>query len=358
MRRVSARCVKPGMVLGRAVYDSRGNLLFEAGVKMGVDALRSLTIQGVREVLVEDWRVRDVPVQPLVAPNTEAEAAQALRQLMTESRGDSALDELLVKQLERPLHVMMQSLFPEVIGEVNVAGCSSPDDFKYFRPVKVAEMSLLMGKRSGYKPLALLSLGMSALLMDVGLILLPGDALEKEEFLQAESRDARRHPELGAAILGKGGGFGPDVVQAVLQHHERWNGSGYPRGLTSASISLSARIIAIADAYYELVSERPGRRAYLPHEAAEFVMAYSGDLFDPDLVWIFARQVPLYPTGVAVKLNTGAIGIISDGNSGHIGRPVVRICYDSRLQEVSKPYDINLADAQFQHVLVVQVLDY
>ena len=357
MRRVSAKCVKPGMVLGRAVYDSRGNLLFEAGAKMGVDSLRSLTIQGVREVLVEDWRVSDVPVQPLVAPNVESEAVQALRQLMTESRGASTLDELLVKQLERPLHVMIQNLFPEVIGEVNVAGCTSPDDFMYFRPVKVAEMSFLMGKRAGYKPLALLSLGLAALLMDVGFILLPSGALEKEESLQRESRDVQKHPELGATILSRSGGFGPDVVQAVLQHHERWNGSGYSHGLRGKDICLSARIIAIADAYYELVSERPGRKAYLPHEAAEYVMAYSGDLFDPDLVGIFARQVPLYPTGVAVKLNTGAVGIITDGNSGHIGRPVVRICYDSRLHAV-EPYDINLANSDFQHVLVVQVLDY
>ncbi len=151
------------------------------------------------------------------------------------------------------------------------------------------------------------------------------------------------------------GRFEPEVIRAVLEHHERWDGSGYPQRLKGEEISPYARLIAIADTYYELVSRRPDRPAYMPHEAVEFILAYSGELFDPELVQMFARVVPLYPTGTTVELSTGELGIISNANLGHIGRPVVRICFDAKSRIVRRPYDINLAEAQYQRRLIIAV---
>ena len=81
-----------------------------------------------------------------------------------------------------------------------------------------------------------------------------------------------------------------------MQHHERWNGTGYPTGCAGKDISLFARILAIADTYYELVSVRENRDLFMPHEAVEYIMAYGGERFDPEWVGLFARQVPIYPT--------------------------------------------------------------
>ena len=96
----------------------------------------------------------------------------------------------------------------------------------------------------------------------------------------------------------------------------------------------------------------------MPHQAVEFIMAYAAELFDPDLVQLFARQIPIYPTGVTVKLNTGEVGIVSDANLGHIGRPVVRVCFDDEQREVAEPYDLDLSDPDHQDRLVSQVMDY
>ena len=87
-------------------------------------------------------------------------------------------------------------------------------------------------------------------------------------------------------------------------------------------------------------------------------MAYSGEMFDPELVRLFTRLVPLYPTGVMVNLNTGEMGIISDSKPGFIGRPVVRICYDKHLKELAKPYDIDMAESEHQHRLITNVVEY
>ena len=134
-----------------------------------------------------------------------------------------------------------------------------------------------------------------------------------------------------------------EVARAVCQHHERWDGSGYPYGLKKSEICHFAQIIAITDIYCAMRSERPGRKAYLSHETMEYIMAYSGDQFNPKLVEIFVKQVPCYPTGLNVKLNTGEVGIVSNANIGLIGRPVVRICYDENLKKQKQPYDIDLS---------------
>jgi HD-GYP domain-containing protein (c-di-GMP phosphodiesterase class II) len=225
--------------------------------------------------------------------------------------------------------------------------------------VKVAGLSLLMGKLLGYDRVELASLGAAALLKDVGYIRLPpGVADGPQGPEEGELSQVREHPSQGAEILGQSEDLGPEVIQAVLQHHERWDGGGYPNGLVGPEISSFARIVSIADSYYDLVSVRPWRPALMPHEAIEYVMAYSGEMFDPELVRLFARQVPLYPTGIMVELNTGEVAFVTDANVGHIGRPMVRICYDRNEAEEKNPYDVDLSDPRHQGQLIVRVLEY
>ncbi|MBF8267304.1 MAG: putative metal-dependent phosphohydrolase, hd subdomain [Dehalococcoidia bacterium] len=356
MRRIGARHARPTMVLGRAVYDSQGRKLFDQGTSLTEDSLTTLAVYGVREVLIEDPRVADVPVQPLVAPEVEAEAVQALQQLLTEYAGDGSIAEPLVEQLRKPIYSMVRELFPEVIGEVNVAGCTSWEESRFVRPVKAAVLALLMGRRVGLGLVELGYLGLASALMDVGLMTPSQEAAPPGP--PEASPGFRTHPQRSAAILGLSQRLGPNVVSIVLQHHERWDGSGFPKGLRGGDICLSARILAMADTYYELVSGTGGQRALPPHEAAEFIMAYSGELFDPQLVQLFARQVPLYPTGITVRLSTGEVGIVSDANLGHIGRPVVRILFDASLRPLQHPQDVDLAEKGQQGRLIVQVVDY
>ncbi len=358
MRRIAAKYARPGMVIGRRVYDSAGNLMFDQNDILGKDCSMLMTIHGVKEVLVEDFRVADVPVQPLIAPELEAEAAQTLHQLLTESAGSATIDDTLLEQVEKPIYAMTRDLFRDVVGEINAAGCFSPDDFVNFRPVKVAGASLLMGRKAGLRMIELASLGLAALLMDVGYVCAPGLQVKPGPLTEQEKELVRTHPDVGARLLERYQRFSAEVGKTVRHHHERLDGSGYPAGLRGDAISTPARILAITDSYYELVSERPGQHALLPHQAIEFIMAYSGELFDPGLVQLFSRTVPLYPAGTTVKLSTGEVGIISNGNPGHIGRPVVRICSDSAHIPLTNPFDIDLSRAEFQDRLIVEAMEY
>ena len=358
MRRVSGKFAKPGMVLGRPVYDSNGFIMFDMKTKLLAEDVQKLALLEVAEVIVEDPRVDDVPVMPLIPPELEAQATQALRQLLTENDDPDRIHPVLLSELEKPIMGMVRELFPDCLGEPSSIGSTTDADYRLGRPVRAAGLCLLLGRKAGMKALELGAVGLAAVLMEVGTVALPPGTLEQSDWvLGTEPDDFRRHPELGAAILDRSG-RAEAVVRAVGEHHERWDGSGYPKGLKGDEISYGARILAIADAYFEMVSSRATRPGFPAQEAVEFVMAGAGDLFDPELVATFVHEVPLYPTGVTVKLNTGEFGIVSDGNVGFVGRPTIRICVSEDGRRVTNPYDLDLTEPENHGRLVVKVLEY
>jgi HD-GYP domain-containing protein (c-di-GMP phosphodiesterase class II) len=363
MLRISARYAKPGMVLRRPVYDNAGILLFDPLTTLDEGRIEKLVVYGVSELIVDDPRVEDVPVQPLVAPEIEAEAVRALRDLLSESRGERSLHDLLVKALSKPLVSMAREFFPDCVGEPNVAGTTRQEDYATVRPVKVASMALLLARKTGSTMLQLADLGMAAALMDVGVVLLSEANLARFDPIQGPMNgrldpSTSLHPAAGAALAQSSSLVTAEAATAIAQHHERWDGSGYPNGLKGEEISRYARILAITDAYFDLVSSHGGHKALAPNQAAEYIMAYSGELFDPALVQVFMTEVPLYPNGVTVRLSTGEIGIVADVNIGYVGRPIVRVVSDERGRNIRTPYDMNLADQENQGRLIVQVMDY
>ncbi len=363
MRRISMQYAQPGMVLGAAIYDSYGNLLLEQGTRLTLDNVAALGRLSSGEMFFDDRRVDDVPVTPLIPARIEGDAARKLHTLLAEAKaavadsgGQKRID---VNPAEKAAYSMVEQLFPVVLGEVNACGCFSLRDYNQVHPVQTAALSILMGRKADLGEVELSRLALAAMLENIGYVALAGGMMEEPAALtQLETHEVHQHAQYGYQILTDHTIAPAEVAQTVLEHHERYDGNGYPRGLKGDAISVFARVIAIADTYYALVSRRPHRQSHLPHEAIEFIMAYSGELFDPDLVRLFTKLMPLYPTGVMVNLNTGEMGIVSDARAGLIGRPTIRICYDKHLKEISRPFDMDLADSEHQHRLVTGVVEY
>jgi HD-GYP domain-containing protein (c-di-GMP phosphodiesterase class II) len=384
MRRISAKYAKPTMLLGRPLYDCFGKLLVKEGTRLTSSQIASLDEAGVAELFILDRRVDDVAVWPLITPELEGSIAVSLKQALQKaahiiSSGKAQMLDLTA--LRQGVFEMVQQLFPVAMGEPVVVGCHSIKDYDFVQPVKVASLSLLIGKGAGLGQTELINLGMAALLQNVGYATMPQGILDKEGSLtEAELAVVHKHPSFGAEIIKRYGQGAEEISLIIRQHHERWNGSGYPGAMRQRAICHGARILAITDSVVALVSKRPHRGSILPreaqefvnafsgdlgdadflrpHQAMEFIVAYSGELFDPDLVKIFTKELPTYPSGIMVKLNTGEVGIVSNANCGFFCRPKVRICYDSHLRDLEKPVDVNLADAEHQRKLITQVMEY
>jgi HD-GYP domain-containing protein (c-di-GMP phosphodiesterase class II) len=348
------------MILARAIYDGSGTLILDTGTVLDAIHLPVLPRLEVKEIIVQDGRVDDVIIVPLISEETEAHAVRLLHQLMDSNRGKLLEHiKLDVQAIDRVVKELIQDFYSVFMGEINIEGCLSLGNYDFIHPVKVAGLSILMGKQAGYSRAELNNLGIAALLQNIGYIgVSQGILTNLDPDAQEKSPEFRKHVETGYQILSRQRDLAPKVAEAVLHHHERWDGSGYPQKLKGSQISPFARIIAIASTYHALISRHRNQPAYPPPEAAEYISAYSGELFDPEMVQIFLRNVPFYPKGVSVKLNTGEIGIVTDSNIGYIGRTKVRVCYSRDNLELAKPVDVDLSLPENQSITIAQILDY
>ena len=152
---------------------------------------------------------------------------------------------------------------------------------------RVTELGLALGQKLGLDAAALAVLRRGGLLHDIGKIGIPADILDKPGKLTPdESIVMQQHPELGARILAPIPEYA-EVIPIVLEHHEKYDGSGYPRGLAGEAISLAARIFAVADVYDALTSQRPYRVGLPPERALALIAAGRGKHFDPAIADAF-----------------------------------------------------------------------
>lgn len=360
MIRISVQHAQIGMTLARAVYDTLGRLVLDNSTVLDMSHLPILERLDVRGIIVQDPRVDDVIIVPLISEEVEAQAVRQLHHVMDKDHG--TLPEYVkmdMVSIERVIKNMVQGLYATMFGEINIEGCLSAPNYEYFHPVKATGLGLMLGKELGLSKTELINLGKASLLQNIGYTMIPKEtiaALQPDS--EEKSADYRKHPELGYRILSQEKDLDKSIREGIATHHERWAGNGFPRGLKGDQIPVFGRIISLASTFHALVSRRHGQQPFSPPEAAEFIVAYSGEYFDPEMVQVFVKNAPLYPKGVMVKLNSGESGIVVETNVGYIGRPKIRMCLDRNNKKFEQPYDIDLTQPDFLNQTITEILYY
>jgi HD-GYP domain-containing protein (c-di-GMP phosphodiesterase class II) len=168
-----------------------------------------------------------------------------------------------------------------------------------------------------------------ALLHDAGMLRLPKEVTEKRGGLtEAERHLILSHPVLAHKIVVKELHFLDDVGNIVLQHHERWDGEGYPNHIAGDYIDMGARIVSIADAFEAMVSPKPYRNSITGNQAVKNLLADNSRRFDPTILKAFVLIMGIYPIGSIVRLNNGAVARISEVRAIAPLRPKVQIIVD------------------------------
>ena len=413
MRRILVKYAKPGMVLAKDLHDGSGQVAIGKGTQLTDRWVQALAYVGASELVILDERFQDVSVSSMISPELEGAVSEALREALAgiaaavsgsatacpvpdrdgvsravsaTGQASGAADEAPdLGRLRQLVYQMVQQLSPELKGDPTITGWHSWRDAAHILPMKIASLSLLLGKEAEMSESELVDLGMAALLQNVGYAMIkppelverPGALWEEMAFVNAWRTDngglpmakmeplaenelqiVWKHPLHGAEILIELNGVNDSVRSTIVQHHERWNGSGYPYGLKGAEISLAARILGICDAVCTTVSKKPYRQPFQPYEATELIVACSRVLYDPDLVQLFLENIPAFPTGVMVKLNAGEVGIVVDANLGLVGRPKVRVCYDKDGNQLETPYEVDLAEDEHSNKLATSAVEY
>ena len=187
-------------------------------------------------------------------------------------------------------------------------------------------------------------LGLGLLLHDLGKILIPADILQKPGRLTEDEMDlVREHPRTGIDLI-ESGAFSSLSKVAVIGHHERLDGRGYPYG-RSDDLHPHAQIAGIADVYDAVSSMRVYQARRPTHEAWELIMSLAGTAFPLELVQVFKDTIAPYPEGVAVQLSDGHRGVVARVSREHVTRPRVRVTHDPSGAPM-KPYELDLFEAQ------------
>ncbi|MHC6203725.1 HD-GYP domain-containing protein [Breznakiellaceae bacterium SP9] len=169
----------------------------------------------------------------------------------------------------------------------------------------------------------------AALIHDVGMLRLPQEILDKRGGLsEAELQRMQAHPLHTYKIISKELLYSEDVALIALQHHERWDGDGYPRRVGGANIELGARILSVADAFEAMVSQKPYRNSMMGYQAMKNLLSDNSRRFDPDVLKAFIRMMGIYPIGSIILLNSGALARVTKVNAEAPLRPIIKILVD------------------------------
>lgn len=335
MRFVPVHGLMEGMTVGKSLYDINHKLLLSQGniiTRKYVDRIVQLGYQGI---YIDDELSADIEVKDVIRDELRMKAIQSLKDAFIFTDLETKGGQAQAKKKIDVTKMMITNIVEEIIENkdtmVNLIDLKFFDDYTFFHSVNVAVLSVLVGVELGLSREQLFNLGLAGILHDIGKIYIDKDILNKPSKLTSDEYEVmKKHSEFGYNYLKETYEIPSASYVAVLQHHEQYDGQGYPEGKKDNDISLLGRIICMCDVYDALTSNRPYRKQLLPSEAMEYIMANGGIMFDVNLTKIFARKVAPFPVGTYVRLSNGFLGIVTENFEEACMRPRVKIILDKK----------------------------
>ena len=232
-----------------------------------------------------------------------------------------------------PLKIAVRSMTRSIVRNADAMmllfRIKQKSDHEFNRAVDTAIHMITFGRFLGFPGERLQLLGIAGLLLNIGKVSLPEAILRKKGPLTPDERTLARHHVVHSAELVRAGRNLPEGVEAIVaEHHERLDGSGYPRGLRGNEISVDSAIAGLIDTYSALTSLRPYAEQLSPSNALAALYKLRGTHFSETLVAHFIQCIGIYPVGSAVELNTGEIGVVIAQNLLRRLQPRVMLALD------------------------------
>ncbi len=330
--------LKPGMKLAKDVRLPDGRLLLLAGFAVKPLYLRKLEAFNINHVCVEEGQY--TPIEEFEEEKIYNHASATIKNIFAMARKDEMAD---LSSVRTAVGDILGRVMENETVMLHLTGIRDIDNYTFLHSVDVCIYSIILGKKLGYGKDPLMSLGMGAILHDIGKCKVPLDILQKPgKLTDDEFAQMKLHTVHGCEIIKNTWRMNTKVASIAFQHHEKWDGTGYPLGMSSNLIDPLSRIVALADVYDALTSDRVYKKRELPHKAASYIKSNAGMLFDPFIVDLFINSIAVYRDGTLVLLNTGELGsVISSGQVGS-ERQKISVFSNKWGPPVLQPYIIDL----------------
>jgi HD-GYP domain-containing protein (c-di-GMP phosphodiesterase class II) len=352
MKKIAVTSLRAGFIFTQPVYIEGNNFLVPAGIavrKKDIERLSSWGIETVEtdgELTPASWRNL---AEGTKGPNTVGAASSPLAlaevqenkgsyrnyrdliervdTIFTNAGSGAAVDvhamDDIIEKLVKAVREQRDSMIRYILGG-EISGYEMAKN-----SVNTAILSALIAIELTVPNFRLMHIAVGALLHDVGMLRLPKNILDKKGKLsEAELRIMHTHPLYAYQIICKELLYPEEVGLVALQHHERWDGEGYPRHLTGKVINLGARIVSVADAFEAMVSQKPYRNSMMGYQAMKNLLSDNSRRFDPNVLKAFIKTMGIYPIGSIILLNNGTLARVVEVQGAAPLRPKIRILID------------------------------
>ncbi|PJI08083.1 MULTISPECIES: HD-GYP domain-containing protein [Clostridium] len=356
MRLAQIENVKEGSILGKTLYDGEGRTLLARGVVLKQSTIERIKDLNIYTIYIDDEYSKDIIVEDVIKPEIRRNAIKMVRNTFYNinkyNNKENYTGRNLYKESEedfKSIYYIATEIIDEILSQKNVmlglVDIKSFDDYTYQHSVNVAVISLIIGIKLKFHKYELFDLCVGALLHDIGKVFIPNEILNKESKLtEEENKILQQHTVKGYEYLRGLYEISVPARIIALQHHERIGGQGYPEGRAGDKISTLSKIVAVADVYDAMTSDKVYERAVAPNDAVEYIMANSGNRFEHRVVQAFVKSVIPYPEGTIVNLSNGEIGLVVKIYENLTLRPDVKLIYSedsNRINETIKLIEEN-----------------
>ncbi|WP_102344996.1 HD-GYP domain-containing protein [Bacillus sp. Marseille-P3661] len=348
MRLLSTNSLKANMKLAKPIYNGRGQILVGEGVPLTQRMIQRLADLGITYVYIDDPHTKDIIVTSPITEKTKKEAIDTIEETFDVVHKEKELSKVFVyERLGKQFSAVVRDILNQIKNHKDVISLLSDvysyDNYIFTHSLNVTIYTLALGLELKLTQKQLEDIGMGAMLHDVGKMMVPVEILTKPGRLTDEEfKIIQKHSEDGFSILRKVPNIPLTSAHCAYQHHERLDGSGYPRGLVKDQIHHFGRMLAIADVYDAVTSNRVYRKAMLPTEGLEILYTGAGTKFEQPMIEAFRRAIAVYPVGITVYLGDGRKGVVVKQNPGMNERPIIRILEHADGRILDRPYELDL----------------
>jgi len=348
MRLISSSMIKPDMVLAKSIYYRDCMILRSGQADLGRYS-NSLKNMGIDYVYVEDAMSEGIEIPDAISEATRNSCKHVIWQTIDDFSNNTIID---VGEMSEAINNIVNDIFLNPGVQISLNDICAADEYTFSHSVSTTVYALVIAKQLNYSRSMMEKLAAGTLLHDMGKVMLDKKILNKQGVLEPQEYEyLKSHTTKGYEALKKCVDLSELSRIISLYHHERMDSSGYPMGIPAGELHPFTRIVAIADVYDALISDRCYRKRWSSNRAMNYLIETAETKFDLNLVSIFIKQIAIYPNGSLVRLSNKYVGIVKEQNKSMPLRPIVRVISDD------KGNDIDIFEIDMMKNLSITILE-